>query len=240
MQIKPDEERISMLVSDYLKSKMEADKVLATQLDRVSNKIKENTISLTSDIYNGIERASWYTSCMFEKYNDVCQELKLEDRRMFFSIVQVYRREDVILDIVHAYTKILIENLDEQKKEAIAKLVLGTASEISTNRAIKESLAYLIAKSIASSFSFSSIVIQRINKYSAFGITMAAFYGKVQEAAMSARHLRDVNPQLYWVLYSMQIEMLYFLVEPILPAHITINKNDESEIINFINGMIKL
>ncbi|WP_240503795.1 hypothetical protein [Lonsdalea iberica] len=176
---------------------------------------------------------------MFEKYNDVCQELKLEDRRMFFSIVQVYRREDVILDIVHAYTKILIENIDEQKKEEIAKLVLGTASEISTNRAIKESLAYLIAKSISSSFSFSSIVIQRINKYSAFGITMAAFYGKVQGAAMSARHLGDINPQLYWVLYSMQIEMLYFLVEPILPAHITINKSDESEIINFINGMIK-
>lgn len=69
---------------------------------------------------------------------------------------------------------------------------------------------------------------------------MAAFYGKVQEAAMSARHLRNVNPQLYWVLYSMQVEMLYFLVEPILPAHITINKNDESEIINFINGIDKL
>lgn len=117
MQIKPDEERISMLVSDYLKSKMEADKVLATQLDRFSKKLKDNTISLTSDIYNGIERASWYTSCMFEKYNDVYQELKLEDRRMFFSIVQVYRREDVILDIVHAYTKTLIDNLDEQKKQ---------------------------------------------------------------------------------------------------------------------------
>lgn len=36
MQIKSDEERISMLVSDSLKSKMEADKVLATQLDRFS------------------------------------------------------------------------------------------------------------------------------------------------------------------------------------------------------------
>lgn len=227
-----------MLVSDYLKSKMEADKVLATQLDRVSKQLKDNTISLTNDIYNGIERASWYTSCMFEKYNDVCQELKLEDRRMFFSIVQVYLRDGVILDIMHAYTKILTNNLDVQKKAAIAKSVLGIASEITTNQAIKESLAYSISKSIASSFSFSSIVIQRINKYSAFGITMAAFYGKVQEAAMSARHLRNVNPQLCWVLYSMQIEMLYFLVEPILPAHITINKNDESEIINFINGMI--
>lgn len=42
MQIKPDEERIFMLVSDYLKSKMEADKVLATQPDRVSNKRKYN------------------------------------------------------------------------------------------------------------------------------------------------------------------------------------------------------
>lgn len=37
-------------------------------------------------------------------------------------------------------------------------------------------------------------------------------YGKVQTAAISARKLRDISPQLYLALYNNNMEMLYFLV----------------------------
>lgn len=228
-----------MLTSEYLKSKMEADRVIASQLESMTKKLKDNTISLTTNLYSGIERTSWYSSCLFEKYNDVCEELKFEDRRMFFSIVEVYKREDVILDMVKAYVDILMKNFDEHKQLMIAKSVLGTKSEIIINRAIKESIAYLLAKSITSSFGFGAIVRKKINTYSLHGITITAFYGKVQKAAMSARHLRDINPPLYWSLYSMKIEMLYFLIEPVLPAYMLIAQNNEIEVINFINGIIK-
>ncbi|PWC16284.1 hypothetical protein DDT52_18960 [Brenneria roseae subsp. roseae] len=228
-----------MLTSEYLKSKMEADRVIASQLESMTKKLKDNTISLTTNLYSGIERTSWYSSCLFEKYNDVCEELKFEDRRMFFSIVEVYKREDVILDMVKAYVDILMKNFDEHKQLMIAKSVLGTTSEIIINRAIKESIAYLLAKSITSSFGFGAIVRKKINTYSLHGITITAFYGKVQKAAMSARHLRDINPPLYWSLYSMKIEMLYFLIEPVLPAYMLIAQNNEIEVINFINGIIK-
>lgn len=228
-----------MLTSEYLKSKMEADRVIASQLESMTKKLKDNTISLTTNLYSGIERTSWYSSCLFEKYNDVCEELKFEDCRMFFSIVEVYKREDVILDMVKAYVDILMKNFDEHKQLMIAKSVLGTTSEIIINRAIKESIAYLLAKSITSSFGFGAIVRKKINTYSLHGITITAFYGKVQKAAMSARHLRDINPPLYWSLYSMKIEMLYFLIEPVLPAYMLIAQNNEIEVINFINGIIK-
>ncbi|MEI7361174.1 hypothetical protein [Dickeya dadantii] len=228
-----------MLLSEYLKSKMESDKALATQLDNIVKKLKDNTISLTTNLYSGIERASWYTSCIFEKHNDVCQELKFEDRRMFLAIKQVYKRDDVILDMVKAYIDILMKDFDEQKQTMIAKNILGTSAEIVTNRAIKESIAYLLAKSISASFNFATIVRQRINKYTPYGMTIMAFYGKVQESAMSARHLRDINPSFYWALYSMQLEMLYFLIEPAIPAQMPPNSNSESDIINFINGLIK-
>ncbi|AFR01529.1 MULTISPECIES: hypothetical protein [Pectobacterium] len=228
-----------MQASEYLKYKMESDKVLATHLDDITKKLKSNTISLTTDLYNGMERTSWYASCLFEKYNDVCEELKFEDRRMFFAIVEIYKREDVILDMIKIYVDILMKNFDEHKQLMIAKSVLGTTSEVITNRAIKESISYLLAKSIASSFSFGAIVRKNINKYSLHGITLTAFYGKVQKASMSARHLRDINPPLYWSFYSMKVEMLYFLIEPVLPAYILISQNNETEVINFINGIIK-
>ncbi|QIZ49279.1 hypothetical protein [Dickeya fangzhongdai] len=228
-----------MLISEYLKSKMEADRVIASQLENIIKKLKDNTISLTTDLYSGIERTSWYSSCLFERYNDVCEELKFEDRRMFFAIVEVYKREDVILDMVKIYIDILMKSFDEKKQSIIAKSVLGTTSEMMTNRAIKESISYLLAKSIASSFSFGSLVRKKINTYSLHGMTITAFYGKVQKAAMSARHLRDINPPLYWSLYSIQVEMLYFLIEPVLPAYMSMAQNNEAEVINFINGIIK-
>ncbi|KAA3665583.1 hypothetical protein FEV48_21660, partial [Pectobacterium carotovorum subsp. carotovorum] len=78
-----------MLISEYLKYKMESDKFLAAHLDKITKKVKSNTISLTTDLSNGMERASWYTSCLIESYNDVCQELQYEDSRMVDAIKEV-------------------------------------------------------------------------------------------------------------------------------------------------------
>lgn len=66
---------------------------------------------------------------------------------------------------------------------------------------------------------------------------MATFYGKVQIAAMSARHLRDVNPAFYWSLYAVKLEMLYFLVEPVLHTYVTIQTKKESEVIKIISEL---
>lgn len=49
-----------MQASEYLKYKMESDKVLATHLDDITKKLKSNSISLTTDLYSGMERTSWY------------------------------------------------------------------------------------------------------------------------------------------------------------------------------------
>ncbi|WP_226374177.1 hypothetical protein [Pectobacterium quasiaquaticum] len=126
-----------MQLSEYLKYKMESDKILATHLDDITKKLKSNSISLTTDLYSGMERTSWYSSCLFEKYNDVCQELQYEDSRMVSAIKEVFKRDDVILDMVKIYIDNLMKDFDENKQKKIAKAVLGIASEFSTNRAIK-------------------------------------------------------------------------------------------------------
>ncbi|PWC22942.1 hypothetical protein DDT52_01355 [Brenneria roseae subsp. roseae] len=228
-----------MQTSEYLKYKMEADRVLATQLNDITKKLKNNTISLTTDLSNGIERASWYTSCLIESYNDVCQELQHEDSRMVYSIKEVFKRDDVILDMVKIYIDFLIKDFNESKQIAIAKAILGVTSEMATNRAIRESISYVLAKSISASLNFKTSLRKRINQTTYVAITVTAFYGKVQEAAMSARHLRDINPTLYGLFYSQNLEMLYFLIEPVMPAYSTINSRSEEEIIKMINGMIK-
>ncbi|MEQ9889310.1 hypothetical protein [Pectobacterium zantedeschiae] len=199
-----------MQLSEYLKYKMESDKVLATHLGDITKKLKSNSISLTTDLYSGMERTSWYSSCLFEKYNDVCQELQYEDSRMVSAIKEVFKRDDVILDMVKIYIDNLMKDFDENKQKTIAKAILGVTSEFSTNRAIKESISYALAKFISTTLNFNASLRKKINQTSYWAITVTAFYGKVQKAAMSARHLRDINPALYALFYSQKLEMLYF------------------------------
>ncbi|GKV87438.1 hypothetical protein WCU81_18835 [Pectobacterium atrosepticum] len=166
-----------MQLSEYLKYKMESERVLATHLDSIVHKFKENTASITSDLYSGIERATWYSSCLIEKYNDDCQQLKSENGRMYLAIKQIYKRRDVIIDILVEYIKLLLKDTEEREQKLIAKAILGVsiASDMTTNRAIKMSVAYLLAKHIASSLNFSLSIRRSINKYSLIVIKCSHF-----------------------------------------------------------------
>ncbi|KFF71283.1 hypothetical protein [Pectobacterium brasiliense] len=230
-----------MQLSEYLKYKMESERVLATHLDSMADKIKDNTIKLSDDLYSGIERATWYSSCFIEKYNSDCQQLKSENERMYLAIKQIYKRRDVIFDILVEYIKILLKDTEEREQKLIAKAILGVsiASDMTTDRTIKMSVAYLLAKHIATSLNFSLSIRRSINKYSLIGLSALAFHGKVQKAAMSARHLHDVCPELYWSLYAMQVEMLYFVLEERLSPYVPKSSYDKIDITEAINGMLK-
>lgn len=175
----------------------------------------------------------------FEKYNDVCQELQHEDSRMVSAIKEIFKRDDVILDLVNIYIGDLINNFDKNKQKSISKAILGLTSEFSTNRAIKESISYTLAKTISTTLNFETSLRQTINQTSYLSITTATFYGKVHKAAISARHLRDINPTLYTLFYSQRLEMLYFLIEPVLPPYFFTNTINTEEVIELISGIIR-
>lgn len=173
---------------------MESDRVLSTHLDSMADKIKDNTLKIGDDLYSDIERATLYSSCFIEKYNSDCQQLKSENERMYLAIKQIYKRKDAIIDMLIEYLKILLKDTDEREQKLIAKAILGVsvASEFATSRAVKMSVAYLLAKHIATSLNFSLSIRRNINKYSLIGLSALTFHGKVQKAAMSARHLHDI------------------------------------------------
>lgn len=65
---------------------------------------------------------------------------------------------------------------------------------------------------ITNSLGFKNKFLIRMNKFSTVVVTAVSFYGKAQEAALEARKLRLLYPDLYWILYRENIEMLYFLI----------------------------
>lgn len=90
----------------------------------------------------------------------------------------------------------------------LTKKLVGYSGGKLTKSAMANSLSVLIVNS----FSFKNEILIRVNKYSLAIVTAASFYGKVQVAALAARRLHQLSPDLYRILYINNMEMLYFLV----------------------------
>lgn len=70
-------------------------------------------------------------------------------------------------------------------------------------------------------------------------IGMAGIYGVIQKAADSARRLHYIAPDYYAALYAQELEMMYFLIEPLFDrAEAFKNESSERNIINTIKRMV--
>jgi hypothetical protein len=218
MDLKP------MNMSLYLKSKMESDRRISIALEKGISKFKEGSISNIHNVYRGIERTSWYSSCAFDKYKDICNELRTEDHRMYLAIEKVYQHSDILLKIIELYINNILNNFNNENQKNIINKVLSLSVNYATATTTKLAGAYAIAKIITSSANFTSSIRVRISSTSYAAITIIDFYGRVQKAAMSARNLLITNPTYYHVLYNNNLEMLYFIVEPFLSKNKKNNK----------------
>lgn len=59
-------------------------------------------------------------------------------------------------------------------------------------------------------------VIDQVNRMQLGAVTIVSYYGYVQESADTADRLRARNPRYYYELYAEKLEMLYFIVEPVI------------------------
>ena len=89
-----------MSISSILKFRMENDRKAAIALNRAVNGVEQNNRSVLGDVHSGLERASWYSSCFFDSYADICAQLKTEDKRFLKNIFEIYKRKDIIADII--------------------------------------------------------------------------------------------------------------------------------------------
>lgn len=231
-----------MNVSSYLKVKLDAERKIADALTKGVREVPGTSRKTLDDIYHGAERASWYSSCFFDKYQDVCKELGKEDVRMFIAIQQLYKRKDVILDIFTAYVKhVLKDDSGEPPERKFARDGANIVSTMVTANVTKMVLAYTLAKGLSESISLSLSVRTFANDKAVWLLNGLQYYGKIQKAAMAARRLRIIDPAFYFILYHMKIEMLYLFIEPVLSKIIkdikSISNPTNEQIINILEGV---
>lgn len=205
-----------MNASLYLKRKLLAERKIAASLE---SGIKQSFISAAetlNDVYAGMERASWYTSCLSDKYQSSCQELKAEDMRMIKAIMAIYKHKDIISEIFSLYIDYALRNSTRTQGQALTIQVAEFTAESVAGKSAKKAMAYSLAKLIAESALIKITIRKSLNTISFHGFSIAQFYGKIQKSVMAARRLKALEPNFFKVLYQAEIEMLYIYVEPVL------------------------
>lgn len=204
--------------SHILRQRMQAERKMALSLDKGVKGVYEEAIDTTESIYDGFERLSWRTSCLIDKYEDVCQEIKIEDERYFLGILELFSKRDIILHMLILYVEFVLDDEDRTQREAksktrgSSKLLAGFISGMLTKKAI----AYTIGKSLSGSPEILASIRKHTYNKGPWALTTVALYGQVQKAAMAARKLRMLEPRYYNILYNNKIEMLYIYVDPII------------------------
>ncbi|KAA5979170.1 MULTISPECIES: hypothetical protein [unclassified Pantoea] len=201
-----------MSVSSIVKFRMNNDRSAAEALERAMYGVAQNNKSVLQDVKSGVERASWYSSCLFDKYAGECAILKEEDKRFLKNIFEIYKRQDIIRDMMKMYFNEELKNISNSQIQSLDMVLTKKIADYYGGKATKISIANSLSIVIVNSFNFKAEVMTQLNNYALLIVTVASLYGKVQVAALAARNLKIISPALYTVLYNNNMEMLYFLV----------------------------
>lgn len=117
-----------------------------------------------------------------------------------------------------------LQNKKEEKAQYILKKLVGAGVYISSSGLTNRILIMAVATMICQTSRFNTVVYGRINRARSLvlkgSVTATAVvlnvYGLIQDAANSADNLKMHNSFYYNALYANHLEMMYFLIEPVI------------------------
>ncbi|HFG6255437.1 TPA: hypothetical protein ACGHOQ_001013 [Salmonella enterica subsp. diarizonae serovar 61:l,v:z35] len=205
-----------MSYNSLILNKLDADRYMANLLDQSLAGVQQQAVQQAHLIYSGVERLSWYSSCFMDNYQEVCTRLKQEDKRFLKALVVLVKHHDTIREMLEVYINYFFENLSEQRIRNITLTLSKAGAGFTTATFTKFTIAYTIATLAASSLSMQVSISSALTKWSTRGVAVAGIYGYAQLASQAAERLLHKHSRYYRDLYSRDLEMLYFLIEPII------------------------
>ncbi|BDH47264.1 hypothetical protein TUM12370_33080 [Salmonella enterica subsp. enterica serovar Choleraesuis] len=204
-----------MYYSDLIVRESQADKILALQLDKSLAGVRGEVLDIAARIKDGAVRAIYYASCFTDNYQDVCTMLKSEGNRFLLGLVQLILHRRIVYDLIRIYYEEVFKNKTQQQILAIGRALEKLGVNVSASTLTVKSFVAGLTATICLSTGFSSLVVARVRKLSGMGVFLASSYGYVKIASESVGRLKLLSPAYYHALYMQDLEMMYFLVEPI-------------------------
>ncbi|MEM6161394.1 hypothetical protein AAH446_12725 [Erwinia sp. P6884] len=193
----------------------QSNNILALKLDHALLGVGEAVSDQISIIEAGAKRALYYTSCFTDEYQDVCQQQKSEDIRFAKSIYHVLRHEDIVFEMLKTYFEKIFKYKTSDQIEQIKQMLMAVNIHIAANYLTNAGFTLAAASSVALGMNLNLEISALAGGWASRGIATAGIYGVVQKAADSAHRLNFTYPAYYSALYAQELEMMYFLVEPL-------------------------
>lgn len=205
-----------MYHSNELIGYLQANKILALKLDRVFTGVGKAVSNQIETAGAGAKRSLFYVSCFTDEYQDVCQQQRNEDIRFASGVTYLLQQGDVVWDMLKIYFEELFKYKTSDQIERIKQMLMAVNVHIAASSLTGHGFALAVAMSVAVglnlSLDISAFAGRRVNTM----VMGAGLYGIVQKAADSAQRLHLIYPAYYDALYVQELEMMYFLIEPML------------------------
>ncbi|HFV9242547.1 TPA: hypothetical protein ACIAIH_001449 [Enterobacter bugandensis] len=233
-----------MYYSEEIIKKIGTDKELAVRFDKALVGVKEGVADYLTSLEDGTTRLLYYTSCLTDNYQDVCNKLKSEDVRFLFSLYEIVNHRDVIFRMIRIYIETLLKNKSPIEKKTILERLTPFTTNYSIKYISKNGLIYAVASYICygnkMSLTVQNALMQKIGSRAGWVIGGVNIYGLVQRAAESADKLKNFCPLFYNALYIEGLEMMYFLIEPIIlkSGYLNINTASDEEIVRALRRIM--
>lgn len=219
---------------------LQQNNILANQLDHAVSGVKEAVLNQIEMTGAGARRLLYYTSCFTDEYKDVCQQQKTEDIRFAKGVYHLLRHEDVIYEMLNIYFNEILRYKTSEQLQHIKHLLMATNIHIAASSLTNLGFASATATAVSLGLNFHQNIAALAGRMGG-GIVMATgFYGIVQKAADSAQSLYIESPIYYQALHTHELEMMYFLIDPLFKrAEVFQHVASDENIANIITRMIR-
>lgn len=196
-------------------SYLQANKILALKLNHALTGVGKAVSNQLETIGAGATRALYYTSCFTDEYQDVCQQQKTEDIRFAKAVYHILRREDVVYEMLKIYFEEVFRQKTSAQIDHIKKMLMAVNIHIAASSFTNAGFALAASSSVAAGMNLSLEISALVGNWASRGIASVGIYGVVQKAADSAHRLHFTYPAYYAALYAQELEMMYFLIQPL-------------------------
>ncbi|MEP8755817.1 hypothetical protein ABKV43_05805 [Enterobacter hormaechei] len=233
-----------MYYSEEIIKRIGTDKELAVRLDKALMGVKQGVVDYVNGLGDATTRLLYYTSCLTDNYQDVCKKLGSEDIRFICALYELIKHRDIIFRMLKIYIETILKNKNKTEKKTILQKLTPFTTNYSIKYISKNGLTYAVASYICygnkMNLAVQNALMKKIGSRVGWIVGGLNIYGIVQRAAESADNLKNFCPLFYNALYMEGLEMMYFLIEPIImkSGYLNINTASDEEIVRALKRMM--
>jgi len=194
---------------------LQTNKILAIKLEHALTGVGKAVSNQAETIAKGTQRALYYASCFTDEYQDVCKKQKIEDVRFKDGVTHLFQKENIACEMLRIYFEEVFRYKTADQIERIKKMLMAVNVHVAASSLTSAGFALAVACLVSMGMNLSLHISALVGRRAAGLVGIAGAYGIVQKAADSAHRLYYLSPTYYAALYAQELEMMYFLVEPL-------------------------